>query len=83
MDARPSTGGKGAVEETVDIKAWRADPVPSTGERESRRGSSSGVSVRLSRVLAIVDAVVWSESELDDGGGDLGFYHPRRQVAFG
>ena len=75
--------GKGAVEETVDIKAWRADPVPSTGERESRRGSSSGVLVKLSRVFAIVDVVMWSESECNDSGGDLGFYHARWQVAFG
>ena len=33
------------------------------------------MAVRLSRALAIVDEVMWSESECNDGGGDLGFYH--------
>ena len=43
------------------------DPVLSTGERESRRDSSNGVTVRLLGVFAIMDAVVWSKSERDDG----------------
>ena len=30
-----------------------------------------------SQVTAIVDAVVWSESELKEGGGDPGFYHSK------
>ena len=58
-------------------KSVVADLAPSTSERESWRGNSSGVLVRLSGVFAIMDAVVWLESECDDGGGDLGFYHPR------
>ena len=60
-----------------------ADLVPSTGEREFRRGSSNGVPVRLLGVFAIVDAVMWSESECNDGGEGLGFYCPRWQVVFG